>query len=298
MKSRTVLLVAVFIIAGMVANAQIKPTFNPAKGEKYTYRLTTDQKSLISAGGQEMAVSTYTEMLTEMNIKEKNNNEITLEFFYREIVMTVSNPMMNFKIDTKNKAGHTSDVEKNGANIFDCIVGKPLQLVINPDGTIKSITGYDAIIDDMKKITSALSAMEQQMSNMFTQSFNEETMKTTFEQTYKIYPDKEIKVGDSWSIDYEYTIMGMSNNVKKTFTLKSVTNDIALLGLTTVSTMKGGAGMEGEMKGEQKGEIKLNIKTGMSVQSTSEDNSKGKFSAQGMETSMDITSKATSVLVP
>ena len=292
MKSRTVLLVAVFIIAGMVANAQIKPTFNPAKGEKYAYQLTTDQKTVVSFSGQEMAVNSTTVMLTELIIKEKNNNEITLDFFYKEMVMTVSNPMMNFKIDTKNKASHTSDIEKMGANILECMLGKALQLVITPDGTVKSITGYNAIMDDMKKVISSLGDAERQMSVMFTQSFSEETMKTTFEQTYKMYPDTEIKVGDSWIKDNSFTMMGMNNDVKNTYTLKSVNNDIASISLTSVSTMKAGEGMEGEMKSEQKGEITLNIKTGMTIKSSSEGNSKGNIGGQGM----DITTKITSVL--
>ena len=293
MKSRTILLAAAFICCGMLAQAQIKPAFNPEKGEKYMYRQVADMNQSFS--GQEM--SNVVEILTEMNIKEKNNNEVTLDYTFKEIVATMSSLMMSFKVDTKNKAANTSDIEKMIATVYDCIIGKSLQLVVTPDGAIKSISGHDAIMEDVRKVVSSLSGMEQGMANgMVSQTFSEDAIKNSFEQLFKIYPDKEVKVGDSWSKDYTFEITGMSNNFKNTYTLKSVSNDIALLDVASVQTMKPGGGMEGEIKGEQKGQMRLNVKTGMIIQSSFEGSSKGNISGQGMDISMDITSKTTNTL--
>lgn len=295
MKSRNVLLIAAFIIAGMVAQAQIKPTFNPAQGQKYTYRTATDQKIVTSFAGQQMVMNTVTEMLTEISVKEKTNNEVKLDLTYKEIVMTLSSAMMNFKIDTKNKVGNTEGIEKIGADLFNCIIGKTLQIVVDPNGSVKSLTGYNAIMSEIEKVLLPLGDMGQQMG-LFTQAFSEEAIKTTFEQTYTFYPDKEIKIGESWNKDNKFSMAGMEIEAKTSYTIKSVSNDIAVVGVASVMTMKTGGETEGEMKGDQKGEMRLGVKTGMPMQSTSEGSIKGTIKQQGMEVAMEITTKVTTNL--
>jgi len=296
MKSRTILLAAAFICAGMLAQAQIKLTFNPEKGVKYAYRQVTDQKMNNSFGGQEMAMSIVMEMLTEMNIKEKNSKEVTLEYTFKEIAVTVSSAMMNYKVDTKNTSGNTSSTEKVIASIYDCILDKPLQVTITSDNVVKSITGYNAISDEISIVLANIGEMERQMSGMILQSFSEETIKTTIRQIVNIYPGKDVKVGDSWNNDNSFATAGMSTNQKNTSTLKSVSNDVALLDVVSEQTMKPGGGMDGEVKGDFKGEARLNVKTGMIVQSSSEGISKGKLSGQGMEMTMEVTTKTSLTL--
>ena len=297
MKSRFFLLAAALICAGMLVQAQIKLSFNPEKGIKYTYRQVTDQKINQSLGGQDFAMTNALEMLTEMNIKEKSNDEATLDYTFKEIAVTVSSAMMNFKVDTKNKAGNTSETEKMIASLYDCIIGKPLQLIVTPDGVVKSINGYNAISDEISKLLANLGETERQMASMNLQSFSEEAIKNTIQQIFNIYPGKEVKVGDSWSNDNSYEVAGMMNTkVTNTSKLKSVNNNVAVLDVVAMQTIKPLGGMEGEVKGEHKGETRLNVKTGMPVQSSSEGNNKGKFSGQGMEISMEITTKTSLTL--
>jgi len=296
MKPRTILLAAALICAGMMAQAQINPTFNPEKGAKYTYREVNDQKMTQSVGGQDLAMTNVIERLIEINVKEKDNNEVTLDYTIKEIVVTASSVMMSFKVDTKNKAANTSDIEKLIASIYDCIIGKPLQFIVAPDGAVKSTTGYNAIMEDITKVLANLGEMEQQTANGIMQAFSEDAIKIGFEQTFKIYPGKEIKIGDSWKTDISFEIATINTNINSTLTLKSVSNDIALVDVAAITSMKPSVGMEGEGKGEQKGDLKFNVKTGMLVQSTYEGSTKGKFSTQGMEVSMDIVTKTSYTL--
>ena len=246
--------------------------------------------------GREIPVNTVTKILMEMNVKEKNNDEISIDYSYKEVVMEVSNPMMNIKYDSKNTAESSSEPEKLIAQIFNGLIGKNMNVVFAPDGSVKSISGFDAIMEDIQKNIISANPAIQQMVNAFLQSLNEDAMKQTFEQSFKVYPDKEIKVGDSWDKDISYTAAGILNNIKNTYTLKSVVNDIALLDVVSVSNVKPSAGngnMEGEMIGGQKSEMSLNVKTGMLINSTGAGSAKGKFTTQGMEILMDTESKVT-----
>ena len=296
MKKRFFLLTAAIICAGMLAQAQIKPTFNPVKGETYTYRTVANQKFNQSFSGQSMNVNSVIEFLTEMKIIEKTGNEVSVDYIYKEMVMELTNPMINIKVDTKNKDANASELDKLIGNIFDCFLGKTIQVTFLQDGSVKSITGHDVIMSDIQKILASANVIEKQMANAFLQSFGEEGIKSSFEQMFKIYPDKEIKNGGSWSKDLVLTLgAGMSSDVKNTYTLKSVSNDIALLDITSTLNMKM-PGSEGGITGEQKGDMKLNVKTGMPVQSKSEGTAKGKMTAQGMEITIEMIVQTTSTL--
>lgn len=295
MKLRTLLLSAVLICAGMTAQAQLKITFNPVKGQTYSYRFNTDQINKMMMG-QDMTMKTVTDLLMEMTVRENNGKEITMDYAYKEIVLTSSNEWMgDIKFDSKNKNAGASEPEQLIAQIMKCLIGKTMQVVILPDGTVKSITGFNAIQDEMQKIMASNSM--GQMGGMYLQMFDEAAMKNNFEQTFKMLPDKEIKAGDSWNNNLSFLTNGfMAIDIKNTFTLKSVSNDIALIDVVSTTNMKATENMEGELKGDQKGETRLNVKTGMPVQLTSLGTAKGQFSAQGMDFSSEITTKTTVTL--
>lgn len=295
MKLKFFLLLAAFVFAGMRMQAQVKILFNPAQGTTYTYRTVSDQKTAMSFGGQEMVTNSVMEMLTEMRVKTKSASETSLDYTIKEIVMSSSNPMMSYKVDTKNKAGSASEVEKLMFNLMECLIGKTLQVVIAPDGAVKTLTGYSAISDCMQKLLAA-GGNEAQMANMTIQQFNETAIKNNLEQTFKIYPNKDVKAGDNWSTENSQATNMNTTNTKNTYSLKSLNNDIALIDVVTNITMKPGGGMEGEMKGEQKGEMRLNVKTGMPVQTSGSGTIKGKFSGQGGEVSLEVTTKSSYTL--
>ena len=294
MKLRTLLFATLLIGAGMTAQAQLKITFNPVIGETYTYRINTVQTNKMIMD-QEMNMSSATELMMEMKIREKNGNDITLDYAYKEVVMTIKNNWMDLKFDSKNKDGGASEPEKLMAQIFNCLIGKTVQVVLSADGSVKSISGFDAISGEMRKVV-ANSSMGEQMASIYLQSFNEDAMKNSLEQTFKLYPDREIKAGDSWNNEISLSVVNMLNNVKNTYTLKSVSNDIASIDVVSITQMKATENIQGEVKGEQKGDIRLNIKTGMPVQSTITGTAKGTFSAQGMDFSSEITTRVTTAL--
>jgi len=296
MKKRFFLLSAAIICTGLLAQAQIKPTFNPVKGETYTYRIVSNQKINQSFGGQSMNINSVTEFLTEMKVKEKTGNEVSVDYTYKEILLSVTNPLMSIKVDTKKKDDNASDMDKLIGNMLDCFIGKPIQVTLLQDGSVQSVSGYDAIMSEVQKILGSANAIQKQMANAFMQSFAEEGLKSSFEQMFKIYPDKEIKNGESWKIDLSLTLgAAMSSKVNNTYTLKSVSNDVALLDVASIMSFNM-SGSDSGINGDQKGEMKLNLKTGLPVQSKTEGTAKGKMTAQGIEITMDMTIQTTTTL--
>ena len=112
MRSRTVLLITAFFCMSMLSQSQIRIAFNPEKGTTYTYRFITDEKTNQSAGGQETTTGYRLEFVIDMSIKNRNSDEIYADYIFKEIDMSFSSPMMSFKIDSKNKVGNSSDMNK------------------------------------------------------------------------------------------------------------------------------------------------------------------------------------------
>ncbi|GHT88564.1 hypothetical protein FACS189474_4020 [Bacteroidia bacterium] len=277
----------------MQVQAQIKLSFNPVKGEKYVYLSKSEQAIKQTVMGKEIPVNVGMDLLYEMIVKEKSENEISVECTYKEMVFAVSNSMMNLKYDSKNPVENPSEIEKLLPQVFSSLIGKTIRITFAPDGSVKSLSGFKAIMEEMLKTASTANPAAQQMTNGLLQSFSDEAMKTSFEQSYKIYPDKEVKVGANWTGDFSNSIGGMDSKIETTYTLKEVKNNIARIEGVSSFILNPGMGMEGELSGEQQGEINLDTKTGMLVHSTLTQNSKGKFNAQGTEILMDIVSKTT-----
>ena len=293
MKSRTVLLITVFLWVNLLSHSQIRLAFNPENDKTYSFRFITDENSNQTVGGQETTTGNRLEFVIDMSIKNKNSDEIFLDYIYKEIVMSFLHPMMSFTVDSKNKNGNSSDINK----FFDCMIGKSLQLVVSPDGSVKSVTGFQPIMEDMQKVMASANDTDKRVTGMFIQmSFHEFAVKTGFEQSFKMYPDKEIMIGESWTIDKSIAVSKITNNIINTYTLKSVSEDMASIDLTVVSLMKNES-LNREIKEEQKGEIKLNTKTGLPIQSSLSGNSKAILNVQGTEMKSENTKKITVALL-
>jgi len=289
MISRTILLITAFLCTNMFSQSQIRISFNPEKDETYTYRFITDEKSNQSSGGQEMTSGNRFEFVIDLNINNKINDEVHINYIFKEIAMSFSSPTMNFTIDSKNKADNSLDINK----FFDCLIGKSLQIVVSPDGSVKTVTGFQPVMEDMQKVISSANETDRLITGMFIQmSFHEFAIKNSFEQSFKMYPDKEIKVGDSWSVDKSTSVARITNNVINTYTLKSISDDIALIDVNVVSLMKNES-LNRELKEEQKGEIKLDTKTGLPVQSSLSGISSAIFNIQGIDVKNETTKTIT-----
>ena len=183
MKLRTILLITAFLCTNMFSQSQIRISYNPKKAETYTYRFITDEKSNQSAGSQKTTTENRLEFVIDMNIKNKNNDEVHADYIFKEIVMFFSSPALSFTIDSKNKAENTLDIN----NFFDCLIGKSLQIVVSPDGSVKTVAGFQPIMEDIQKVISSANETDRRIIGMFIQmSFHEFAVKTVFEQSFKM----------------------------------------------------------------------------------------------------------------
>ena len=121
--------------------------------------------------------------------------------------------------------------------------------------------------------------MKAQLTASLKDQFSEQTMKDQFAQVFTIFPNKEIKVGDSW--EKEYSTSGrMAAKYTTTYTAKEIEGDhVTLTAKTKITSSANGQ----EMDGTQTGNIIVDSKTGMMVNAEFDQNIEVKTQGQKVE---------------
>jgi hypothetical protein len=144
--------------------------------------------------------------------------------------------------------------------MFGALKGKSFLMKVDKEGKVTEVTGLQQIADAMVGSMNLKEEMKPAAMQAFTQQFNEQNIKDIFSQSFNIFPNKPVKVGDSW----EKQIAGstsMPMDVTTTYTVKSIEGDIVNLDAKSKMKFTGGA----NMTGDQTSTMQVNAKTGLVV---------------------------------
>lgn len=297
MKMKRMLFAGLFLISGLtIAQAQVKLSFNPEKGAKFEYQTEVIQNAKQNVMGQEIPVEMEMGTKYLMEIKDKTPQETQVQVTYQEVTYIISSPMMKMGYDSKNPVEKPSDIDQMLSKMFDKMIGQSFMMVVAPDGSVKSITGMDAIGESMVGAIASDGQMIAQLGAQMKQQFNDEAMKTTFEQSFKIYPADAVRVGNSWNIENTMSVNNMNTGVTTKYTLKSVSRNVANVAVESDIEMNPSEGMEGKLSGKQTGTINVDTRTGLPVTGDFSQNIKGTVKAQGFDVQIEmVTQSKTSV---
>ncbi len=285
---KKLLTIAFCLFAGFsLTTAQVKLAFNPDKGVKYRYTQGMEQDMNQSMMGQEIPMKQSMVMAYDMEVLEKSAASMKLAFRFTGIFYEVSSAMFNMKYDSKSPTTDSSGMNGIMAKLFSAMLNQQLEATVLPDGSVTSVTGMDAIIEGMKKNVESEGAMAVQVIEGMKQQFSNEAMQKSFEQSFKIYPGKPLKVGESYEVKQEVgAAAGMTMNIQSTYQLVSV--DKTTANLTVKSIIDG---LDGQLKGEQSGTIQMDLKTGLAKEGDINQKFAGTISTQGMEVGIKADSK-------
>jgi len=153
------------------------------------------------------------------------------------------------------------------SNAFSGIIGKKFTMKVNGEGNIQSITGVQEFINGMVNSMGGGDQVKAMVQASLNGQFSEEKIKETFAPMFGIYPNKEVKAGDTWNSSYNLTSQAVQ--AKTDYTLKSFEGDNAVLDVKSKMDPLAGADNENlaglKLSGTQNGTMKLNSKSGMVV---------------------------------
>ena len=289
MKKKIIICASLCLISSLITvSAQIKLSFNPEAGKKYEYRVDMTQNLKQTVMEQEVPVDMEMSSTYMMEIKSKTPQETHVQFTYMDFTFSVSSAMMNSKYDSKKPTENPSEMDKMFGKMFSTLIDKPFTAVFAPDGSVKSITGMEAIIKNMLDAVSSDGQMAAQVGAQMSQQFNDEAMKNMFGQSFNFYPEKAVKIGDSWDMKNSISVGGMNVNINANNTLKEIKTNMATIGLTGDIDMD----MEvGKLTGKQTGTMTIDSATGIPITSEISQNMSGSIKAQGMDIQMEMITK-------
>ncbi len=259
--------------------------FNFEKGKGYDYEMNTnmDQEIMGQTIGMDML------FYYSMDVKDDDGTTKTITTSVDRFKMKVSAMGMNIDIDTDKpmpNMGLTKDGEdpaKMINSLFGAIKGQKFSMKVNAEGKVLEVTGFENMA---KTIVDSLAMNEEEKEKMmqqFSKQFSAEQMKSQFERTWYIFPNKEVKVGDSW--DKSTDIAGeMGGTYNSTYKVTDIEGDMVTLSESTKIESKQ---KDMDMKGSIKGTIVVDSKLGLVV--TADQDMKFTIGAEGK--SMDIKAK-------
>lgn len=261
--------------------------FDLEKGKGYDYEMSMNVDQEIMGQQIKMDMTTY----YSMDVNGDDGGVKTIVSSFERFKLKSSLAGLDIDVDTDTPAtGDSADTKRNPFaavnKIFGAIKGQQFTLKVNPEGKIIEMTGFEGIA---KKMADSLELDEEDRAEMmkdFNGQFNSDEIRQNLERFWYIFPNKEVKVGDSW--DKSTDLKGkMPASYKSTYKVTGIEGDMVTLDELTKIESK-----EGEMislSGEIKGTVVVDSRSGLVV--TADQDMDMKASAQGMSIAIKGKSK-------
>jgi len=264
LKSFVVVFFTTVVLLSLTAcNTNHKMHINVKSGDEYKYHTLISITSDNEIYGQTSSAKQDT--TTEFKIKVDNvdsEGNITMNYIYDHI---------KFEADTDGTK-QLYDSDNSNPNDFSAvyknIVGKGFTAKMTKYGEVTEVTGVDELLNTI--VTTLYPGMDdetyiEETKKSFNSTFGDFALKSLVQLSTKIFPDKKVKIGDSW--DIEATINTIEEiNAKITYTLDKIENKTAYLSVksefsTDKSKVKDymGMAMTTDLTGTITGTIKVNM---------------------------------------
>jgi len=285
MKVANLFLLIFCVSANVFAQKSYTLKQNLPIGKKYDFSMVSDQIINQEISGQKININQT--IGTDYTFDIRNGDESTkdIDVIYNRIYMKSSAMGNTMTMDS-------NDADTTKQNPFMGIKGATFRMVMEPNGSIKSLIGIEKMLTSMATKMSKDSAVVNSLRESLAKQFNADGMKQTMESSLKIYPQKPVKVGDSWTVDTKIQ-MTMPIETVTTYTLKEVKDGIAYLNIAGSLTSKGnfetmGNKMQSDMKGTNNGDAALDIKSGLILNSHLRMEMAGIMTAMGQKINFEL----------
>jgi hypothetical protein len=250
---------------GPGSSDEIELRLNLTKGKKYDMKMVMNSNAEMNMMGQ--AVNTV------------NNIEMGLEYEVMDVL-----PNGNFLVRTTYKKTKMD--------------GETMAMKYSYDSETGQATGMqgEQMSKSMKKMIGQYTELELDKFGKVIKSTNSDTTARKSRGgienfSFAVFPDKKIKVGDSWDSNIEQNMEGTIIMIKTKYKLNSVTNGIADISIDGVMEIKPGS--EGKVSGTQKGTAKIEVATGLGKEVVIDQDMEMEMNDMGMKMPVKMKNKIT-----
>lgn len=261
----------------------------------YNYQISNEVNATIQYNDKKIETNNKSDVgLTYEIIKDSSTNYL-LKITYDKLHVTLKDKEGEQEYDASNGANSSDRVEK----LLGRLNGSSIYVTMDKKGSILNVTGTKEISD---KLLSDMQAEDEYtkktIREQISQLVGERFVKNNLEQTFRLFPDTGMRVGDSWT-QKSIQASDIPLEAVSKYTLTDVKNDIAVIESESevTSTNNGTTGkvmgldVASNLKGSQTGTYKVDLKSGMLLSSESNTTLEGSIQVLGREVPLQIEMK-------
>ena len=229
------------------------------KGKGYDYEMSMNLDQEIMGQPVKMNMSTY----YSMDVQNDAGGIKTIVTSFDRLKMQTDLMGMNINVDT-DVTTPSDSLDKNPlaamSKVFGAIKGQRFTMQVNEEGKITEITGFENMAQHIADSLGLNAEDRREMVQGFNSQFNAEEIKQNFERFWYIFPNKEVKVGDSW--EKKSAIKGkMAGTYTSRYKVTDIEGDMVTLEEVTKIDSKEGERIS--LTGEIKGIVVVDSRTGL-----------------------------------
>jgi hypothetical protein len=277
-KLRMVFVLAAVAVMLGVAQAEtagkVLYRLHPQKGKKYYVKMVNNQQITQTTMGQEQNMEQTIGMGMDFDITDVNDRgDVWVRYTYRWVNFRQKGPMGEIVYDSSQKDVNAPPVAQG----FAALLNEGFAVKLTPQGKAVQVVGLDKMRNSISQKLS-VGPMREHMLKGMEQFLSEEAMKEFTENSFMVYPDKEVAIGDSWTKTVSMT-RGFPMTIANKCTLKDRKGGVATLDVSSeIKTNPGAKPMEMgpttkmtyELTGTQQGQVRMDETTGLPLTSSLE----------------------------
>lgn len=243
--------------------------YNLKKGETYPFLLKTKQEQSMQSNGQSLNLTSERTVEFDYFVEDVSKNIFKLKATFKGFSEKFKGPNgQTMSYDTKAAKPADKDVAQSWT-IYKSIIGQSFMMEVDNKGKVISVNGLNSVISNaLSKLKSEFNSEEQNMiKDLLNASLNNEAIKSQFEESLNIFPEKNMKIGEQWSDSQNLSEGPVKGTNKVTRTFKSLENGKAKItvdGTQNVNSneTKQGITMNMNAKSTINGYVDLDMETG------------------------------------
>ena len=256
------------------SSGEIELKLNLTKGKKYAMEFNMDNTVEMNMMGQSVNSTNKIIMGGDYEVMDVlPSGNFLVRTTYRKIKMNGDAMGMKYEYDSETDKASGPQGEQMATSMKK-MIGEYMEMEMDKTGKVIKTTSSPALTENDKEGKPKKSGFENMQFNVF--------------------PDKKLKVGDTWENSVEQNMNGTMVDLKSTYTLTAVNNGIAEVKIEGTFTIKPGS--EGKFTGSQKGTSKIEIATGICTEAIIDQDIDMEANNMGMKMPMKMKNKITVTL--
>ncbi|MDX9705831.1 MAG: DUF6263 family protein, partial [Weeksellaceae bacterium] len=154
-------------------------------------------------------------------------------------------------------------------SIYKSITGQTFTMIVDNKGKVISVTGLDKVVNNaVEKLKTDFTPEEQkEIRSLLEMSLSQEAIRTQFEDSLNIFPDKSLKIGEKWEDTQKINEGPIKGENKVVRTFEGIQDGKAVITVKGTQSVNGSEtqnGITATMKNTStlNGRIELDLETG------------------------------------